>query len=138
MIALLARGASHYLLGSAAEAPTETEEHDEAYVEIGAVMLGFGVFLANAAFEFEQFDDGAMQGWRYASQGVLGQDALGYALALFVELAEVEQKPAIAHLAPNARAAFKWARSQLQGRRRHVVDGLRDVARVPDGDGPYR
>ena len=41
-----------------------------------AAYLGFGVFLANSARHFEQWTDGAWQGWRSSASGYLSEQAL--------------------------------------------------------------
>jgi hypothetical protein len=138
LIAGFARGISHYYLYSAADEPPDTEDHHEAYVEIGAVLLGFGVFLANTTFQFQQYDSGGLHGWSWSSRGELGEDALGYALALFVELTASDPKLALAHLAANPKAAFRWARGQLAGARRDTLDHLRAITPPAHDGGPYR
>lgn len=138
LITSFARSASHYLLYEAEEDPPGEEDDREALVEVGAVMMGFGVFLANSAFRFEQFDNGGLHGWSSSAQGALGEDALGYALAMFVELTGRDAKPALGQLAANPKAAFKWARGQLQGRRRSTVERLRAIVPRPRDEGPYR
>jgi hypothetical protein len=47
------------------------------------VFLGFGVFTANAAFRFEQHQDGRSQGWSARRLGYLSEEQFGYALARF-------------------------------------------------------
>jgi hypothetical protein len=69
---------------------------------------------------------------------VLQEAELGYLLALFVELRGADDKLAIAHLAPNPRAAFKVSRDLLRGRRRASVDQLRQITSPVPHDGPYR
>jgi hypothetical protein len=139
LVALLARGVSHYLLSAAPEEVPADDEQREAFVEIGAVLLGFGVFVANDAFSVHKFESaGGLHGWSTASRGVLGEDALGFALALFVELAGADAKVTLAHLSANPKAAFRWAHRRLQRERRADVDRLRAVVPVARGAGPYR
>jgi hypothetical protein len=138
MIASLARDVSHYLLYAASEEPPGDDEQRQIYVEVGAVMLGFGVFLANTAVRFQQVESGGLHGWSRSVQGELGEDALGYLLALFVALADADPSIALGHLTANPKAAYKWAHQQLQGPRREIVEQLREVARRAGNDGPYR
>jgi hypothetical protein len=95
------------------------------------------VFKANTASYFDRFEDGAMSGWKTGQRGALGEDALGYALALFVFLAELDQRDALKHLRGNGKAAFKWACKELGKARREDLVRLRAVERKPDS-GPYR
>lgn len=138
LIATLARGVSHCLIESAAQEPPCADEQREAFIELGAVLMGFGVILANSTFRFAQYDNGGMHGWSSSARGALGEDALGYALALFVELADTDPKLALTHLAPNPKAAFKWATSQLQGARQGTLERLRVIEPVSTEGGPYR
>lgn len=138
LIASFARDLSHYLLYAATEEPPVEEEHRQVVVEVGAVMMGFGVFLANAALTFQQVDTGGLHGWSTWAQGELGEDALGYLLAVFVELRAIDPKIPLAHLTPNPRAAFKWAHEQLRGPRREVVERLRSIAPASRDGAPYR
>jgi len=138
LVAVIARGVSHYLLQSAADEPPDGEEHREAFVELGTVLLGFGIFVANTAFRFHKFDDGGLHGWKASSHGELGEDALGYALALFVELGGVDERAALPHLRANPKAAYQWARGQLRGRRAADVARLREIVPVSTASGPYR
>jgi hypothetical protein len=137
-IRLLACAASHYLLHTARDELPGGESAREAIVELGAAMLGFGVILANSASRFEGHQDGLMIGWSSAQLGHLGEDALGYAVALFVELTGIGEKEARRHLGANPKAAFKWALKQLRGPRRAEAERLRSIApRQRDGE-PYR
>lgn len=138
LIATFARGVSHYLLESAAEEPPCADDQREAFIELGAVLMGFGVILANSTFRFAQFDSGGLHGWSSSARGALGEDALGYALALFVELAGPDPKLALAHLGANPKAAFKWASSELRGARQSTLERLRAVQPVTSDGGPYR
>ncbi|MDQ3367761.1 MAG: hypothetical protein M3680_20245 [Myxococcota bacterium] len=138
LIASFAHSASHYLLYAADEEPPGEEDERDAVVEVSAVMMGFGVFVANAAFRFEQFDTGGLHGWSSATVGALDEAALGYALAVYVELTATEVAPVLAHLTPNPRAAFKWARGQLQGRRRTTIERLAAIVPEPRDAAPYR
>jgi hypothetical protein len=138
LIAGFARDVSHYLLYRASEDPPGGDDERQAFVETGSVLMGFGVFLANCAVRFRQIDTGGLHSWSTTTQGVLQEAELGYLLALFVELRGADDKLAIAHLAPNPRAAFKVSRDLLRGRRRASVDQLRQITSPVPHDGPYR
>lgn len=62
-------------------------DRDDPYMEplndLLTVFLGFGIFTANAAFQFEQHSDNASQGWSARRLGYLSEKELGYALARF-------------------------------------------------------
>jgi hypothetical protein len=138
LVATLARGISHYLVQTADEPPSDDDPQREAIVEVSAVLLGFGVFIANTAFRLRKFDDGQLHGWSASAQGQLGEDALGYAVAIFVELGACDERGALAHLQPNARAACKWALGQLRGPRAADLAALREIVPASAAAGPYR
>jgi hypothetical protein len=136
LVATMARGMSHYLLY---HAPTEfpADPDDRAYfVDLGAVFLGFGVFLANSAFRFEQTESGMMIGWGFARRGALSQLDVTYVLALTATLLDASDREVRRHLAPNPSGFFKSARKHIAKKRRTDLDRLR---RVPSlANGPYR
>lgn len=136
LVATIARSISHYLLYSA-PTPFPGEEDDRAYfVDLGAVLLGFGVFLANSAFEFEQTTEGMMIGWSYARRGALSELDLSYALALSVTLSDTPDKPIVKSLHRNPRSFFKNARKHIRKKRKTDLETL--YTTVPIHDGPYR
>ena len=47
------------------------------------VFLGLGIFTANSAFRFKQFNDNQSQGWSVRRLGYLSEQSFGYALARF-------------------------------------------------------
>lgn len=92
--------------------------HDEFDMEplndLLTVFLGFGVFNANAAFQFEQFMTNQSQGWSHRRQGYLSEELFGYALARFA-YERREDKPLWAkHLSTNISAYFKRSSTWLQ------------------------
>lgn len=138
LVGSFARSVAHYHLYAAADELPGGEEHRAAFADVGAVMLGFGVFAANTALRFRQIDTGGLHSWSTSTAGVLGEDALGYALALYVSLRDSERKHVLEHLAPNPRAAFKWACTQLDGPRSAVLARLRLIPAPVTEGGPYR
>jgi hypothetical protein len=59
---------------------------EEHATDCTAVFLGFGVFLANAARQFEQFQDRGMHGWRSSLSGYLSESSLTTATAIQLRL----------------------------------------------------
>ncbi|MEM7779796.1 MAG: hypothetical protein AAF697_05310 [Pseudomonadota bacterium] len=82
LVATLAHELSHLVIHTLGMPPggNALEEHA---TDCMAVYLGFGVFLANSARQFAQFNDGAMQGWSSQTSGYLSENALVTALAIF-------------------------------------------------------
>lgn len=136
LVASFSRSLAHYVAGSAAEPYTDDADQIAYLVDLGAVMLGFGVFKANASFRFFQTTEGLMAGWGYGRSGSLSQEHVSYALALHATLLEVKERAVTRYLDPNPRGFFKQARRDLKKRRRKNLDRLRVVGASPGG--PYR
>lgn len=78
--------------------------------------MGFGIFLANSARQFSQFQDGLIQGWQSSTSGYLSERALVTLLALFVRLFEQDSGQASAPLKPYLRADFAKALKYIDRR----------------------
>jgi hypothetical protein len=137
MIASFAYQLSHYLLWCARTQVPGGEEHRVAAVEIGAVMMGFGVFIANTRFQTQNYTDGWMAGWSAVARGVLDEACIGYVLAIFAALSGADERSIRDHLRPNPRAAFEVGSKHLRHRRPEALDRLRRSAE-PVARGPYR
>jgi hypothetical protein len=87
MIATLAHELAHYLMSSAKTAPPGGWSLHELHTDLLAVYLGFGIFLANSARSFSQFQSDGQMGWSSRTQGYLSEGALTTALAIFQRLA---------------------------------------------------
>jgi hypothetical protein len=86
----------------------------EPLTDLATVFLGMGVLNANAAFQFKQWSEGNMQGWRTQKSGYLPETVWGYSLARFAHERN-EKDPVWAKMLPtNVRAYFtqssKWLR----------------------------
>lgn len=136
LVASFARAVAYYIAGSAPQAYTDDPEQHAYLVDLGAVMLGFGVFLANASFRFYQTTEGMMVGWGYGRAGALSQADVSYALAIHAALLDVNERDVTRHLEGSPRGFFKKARKELKKRRFDDLERLRAVA--PRADGPYR
>ena len=77
----------------------------EPLTDLLTVFRGFGIFKANAAKTFAQYNDGVSQGYRVSTQGYLSERTFGYALAVFAQIR--------GDLQPQVDAVFEAERSQL-------------------------
>jgi hypothetical protein len=91
VVATLAHEMCHIHLLADGRVNRDDEDH-EFLTDLLTVFLGLGVFTANASFQFNQWEDGSMQGWSASKSGYLPEDAYGYSLALFA-LIRGETKP---------------------------------------------
>lgn len=75
------------LMGIEQEVPGGGDMEEYA-TDVATVFLGFGVFGANAAFEFQQFSDAGTgtQGWSMRGAGYLTEAEWAFAIAIFLSL----------------------------------------------------
>jgi hypothetical protein len=116
LIATFAHELAHLRLATVGTPPPGGWDHLELATDLCAVLMGFGVFLANSAFTFTRRTDFDRQGWSTRRQGYLSENALTFALAVFLALrgddgAEAHQylKP---HLAQQLDKAMRRIRSK--------------------------
>jgi len=137
LVATFARGVSHYLFNSGSEDLPDPHVNRECYIDIGAVFLGFGVFLANTAFRSQQLESGVMIGWSYQRQGALSQADVSFALAVFASLLEFPDRDVLEHLNAGPRDLVKASLRELRRRGLGDLERLRTIASTR-GAGPYR
>lgn len=110
----------------------------EPLTDLLAVFLGFGIFTANAAFRFEQHQDGRSQGWSARRQGYLSEEEFGYALARFA-YERGEMKPAwVSFLSTNVKTFTKRSIAWLAANREPqlLVHSRRDRSAAPETRAP--
>ncbi|MCZ7644214.1 MAG: hypothetical protein M5U26_02855 [Planctomycetota bacterium] len=127
MIACFAHELSHYLNRSAPLPPPAGEIAEEHATDLCAVFIGFGIFMANGAFHFEQYTDAQGHGWRASRRGYLNELQLSYALALFCALKDIPIDAARAHLKTNPKSYVKSAARHLARDRAEDVALLKNV-----------
>jgi hypothetical protein len=127
MIATFAHELAHYLMSSAGSAPPGGWELHELHTDLAAVYLGFGIFLANSARGFSQFQSATEAGWSSRSQGYLSEGALVTALALSERLAGRDAREAGACLKPYLEGDLKAAAKYLA---KHHPDMAASVAAI--------
>ena len=78
------------------------------------VFLGFGVFNANAAFQFHQYTKNDSQGWSTRRLGYLSEELFGYALARFAFERKEENPEWAKYLTTNVSTYFKRSLAWLR------------------------
>jgi hypothetical protein len=129
LIATFAHELAHLLLHARNVEEGTVSEDAELVTDLGAVYLGFGAFLANSAFELQQYQDGLMGGWSSKRQGYLTENTLVYATALFCSIKDGEFDTARDALKPRLQPVFDRAIKQLEKRGDRM--GLFELDRDP-------
>ncbi|MFC5861987.1 hypothetical protein ACFPT7_06760 [Acidicapsa dinghuensis] len=91
LVAVIAHELCHVILLEGGLIDPDVVDH-EPMTDLLTVFLGFGVFTANAAARFSQYQDGQKQGWSMQKLGYLPEQVFGYALAKFAR-ERGERKP---------------------------------------------
>jgi hypothetical protein len=113
LVATFAHELAHYLMSTARTAPPGGWELHELHTDLAAVHLGFGIFLANSARSFSQYQSGGEMGWSSRTQGYLGEGALVTALVIFQRLAGRDPMEAAPFLKDYLRSDLKKAAKAL-------------------------
>lgn len=91
LVATISHELGHVILLGGGRISRDYKSHEQL-TDLITVFLGMGVFTANAAFQFHQWQDTSQQGWRVSRLGYLSEEMFGYALAAYCWLRN-EQKP---------------------------------------------
>ncbi len=86
LIATFAHELSHYWVQLFDTPPPGGNDNMEFATDLCAIFLGFGIFIANSVFHFEQYTDIDSQGWSSSQSGYLTEQECSYALAIFMKI----------------------------------------------------
>ncbi len=125
MVATFAHELSHYLTATAPEPPPGGWDNWEFATDICASFLGFGIFVANSAFNFNQYTSVDSQGWQFSRGGYLSEAEHSYSLALFLTLKEIPVEHALDYCDANIKSNLKQAKKELEGN--PIIEELRNV-----------
>ncbi len=79
LIATIAHELSHLiLLGEG-----RIDQNDEELTDLNCIALGFGIFISNSIFNFQQWHGISHQGWSANRHGYIPEQVAAYAMALF-------------------------------------------------------
>jgi hypothetical protein len=112
LVATVAHELGHVILLGGGLMNPSTPDH-EPMTDLLTVFLGLGIFTANSAGRFTQFQDNQRQGWSMQRLGYLPEQVFGYALARFGR-ERGEEKPSWAkYLSTNVGAYYKRSSAWL-------------------------
>jgi hypothetical protein len=90
-----------------------TPDH-EPMTDLLTVFLGLGIFTANSAARFKQFQEDRKIGWSMQRLGYLPEPVFGYALARFAIERGENKSEWTRHLSSNVRSDFKRSKRWLE------------------------
>jgi hypothetical protein len=114
LIASYAQEFGHHLAASASQPAPAGEENWGHVTELLGVFMGFGIMLANTAFNVRVNSCGSCQGPAAERPGFLGRAEIAYALALFCRLKDIPARRAKTHLSSALRPYFRRALQNLE------------------------
>lgn len=106
IVATFAHELCHYLLATVKDEPPCGWADHEPLTDLAAVHEGFGIFLANSAFTFNQWTDAQQSGWQWSKRGYLTEAELGFALGIFTVRNRIEPDAAGKFLKHNPSEVF--------------------------------
>jgi hypothetical protein len=116
MIASFAHSFAHYLGTLAQEPPPGGEENWPHITEVLATFLGFGLLMANSAFNVRIPRCGSCAPAPVDRQSFLSEHDMTYALAIFCVLKGIPDSGVLPHLKSSLRGFYKQAAKDVVGR----------------------
>ena len=115
LVSMFAHEICHPLLFSVETPPPGGEEMEEFATDLAVTFFGFGIFNANTAAAFRQYNDSATgtQGWSIERQGYLSPAERAFALGLFVAGRDADEQNARLYLDQGPLAYFNKAMKYL-------------------------
>src|SRR5258708_1047482 len=120
LVATIAHELGHVILLGGGLMDPKPVDH-EPMTDLLTVYLGLGIFTANSAGRFKQFQEDSRIGWSMERLAYFREEVFGYGLAKFV-IERNEQKVGWErHLSTNVRSYFKRSRAWLAGNPQYVA-----------------
>jgi hypothetical protein len=112
LVAVIAHELGHVILLGGGKLSRDDNGH-EYLTDLITVFFGLGIFTANSAFQFSQWQDHSHQGWSVSRQGYLSEELFAYSLALYAWMRGESNPKWAGHLAMNVRHHFKQSLKYL-------------------------
>jgi len=116
LIAILAHELAHYRLAAIAEDVPGGPDLAEQATDLTSLAFGFGVFGANAAFDYQQHQDYQSAGWKTQRLGYLSERVWIFGIAVLLIHSGSAPGPLEAHLKPHLRSDLRAALRSLRRR----------------------
>ena len=112
LVATIAHELGHVILLGGGKISRDDEGH-EYLTDLITVFLGLGIFTANSAFQFSQWQDHSHQGWSASRMGYMSEEMFGYSLAAYAWMRGEIRPKWSSHLAMNVGHYFKHSLGYL-------------------------
>lgn len=106
LVATVAHELGHVILLGGGKVSNDEKDH-EHLTDLITVFLGLGIFTANSAFQFSQWQDHSHQGWSASRLGYMSEEMFGYSLAAYTWMRGETNPKWSGHLAMNVGHYFK-------------------------------
>lgn len=113
LVATIAHELGHVLLLGGGKLSAEDKGH-EYVTDLITVFFGLGIFTANSAFQFSQWQDHSHQGWSASRSGYLSEEMFAYALACYTWMRGETDPQWSRHLSINVGHHFKRCLAYLK------------------------
>lgn len=115
LVATFAHELAHYRTAGSEEPPPGGWGVWETVTDLGAVFLGFGLFLANSRFNFSQHSDGQTMGWSWRQQGYVSEPEVLHMHAILSMVLDSPREETLRYLKPALRSIYKRVHRDVKG-----------------------
>lgn len=112
LVAVIAHELGHVILLGGGKMSPDDQGH-EYVTDLITVFLGLGIFTANSAFQFSQWQDNTHQGWNASRLGYLSEEMFAYSLAAYAWMRGETNPKWSSYLAMNVGHHFKQSLKYL-------------------------
>jgi hypothetical protein len=119
LVATLAHELGHVILLDGGHLARDAEDM-EPLTDLVTVFLGLGIFTANSARRFRQYQNDTRRGWSMSRLGYLPEEVFAYALARFAKDRGEDEPAWAAHLSTNLKVWFRKSAAWLKSDPRSI------------------
>jgi hypothetical protein len=112
LVATIAHELGHVILLGGGKIFRDDKDH-EYLTDLITIFFGLGIFTANSAFQFSQWQDHSHQGWSASRLGYMSEEMFAYSLAGYTWMRGETDPKWSSHLAMNVGHYFKQSMKYL-------------------------